>query len=210
VTARFVALGSSPPGLALLLAVLLAGGGAMAGCGPAPTTDPIATPAATPAATDPSTDEPGGPVEARTRQGSFTLVLRVDQQRHAPGEPIAVRAALEYDGPLARASLVGSGSGLVLFGIRLVDGPIEVTPAATADCVPYTIERGQPHVAPFAKSGGFSNDDPNALFYREFFAHPQLRLPVGRWVITALARFFVGECGMDPRELSVEVEILVE
>jgi hypothetical protein len=41
------------------------------------------------------------------------------------------------------------------------------------------MDRGQVLAMPFAKSGGFSADDPHAAFWRQYFADPALRLPTG-------------------------------
>jgi hypothetical protein len=44
------------------------------------------------------------------------------------------------------------------------------------------------------KSGGFAAEDPDAAFYRTFFADPLVRLPAGTWEITAVADFSEGAC----------------
>ena len=45
------------------------------------------------------------------------------------------------------------------------------------------------------KSGGFSADDPNADFYRSFFADPLVHLPAGDWTLTAVASLVDGYGG---------------
>ena len=42
---------------------------------------------------------------------------------------------------------------------------------------------GEPILVPFAKSGGWSEDDANADFLKTYFADPRLTLPSGTWRI---------------------------
>ena len=81
----------------------------------------------------------------------------------------------------------------------------------TADCAQHDYTRGVPVPVPFRKSGGFSEDDPNADFYRVYFADPVLRLPSGRWRIGASAGGFLVPCEMDAPmvEIHLEAEVVV-
>ena len=63
--------------------------------------------------------------------------------------------------------------------------------------------------APLAKSGGFSTD-PDAAFWRAFFAYPELHLPVGIWQFDAALTTFVGSCGDDFHQLTASVVVRVE
>jgi hypothetical protein len=150
-----------------------------------------------------------GPV-ARDADESFELVLRVGSARYGANQPIDASATLSYLGPEAGIDLVGSGSGLIGFTARQLDGRLAITGGHTADCQTYRLDRGRPMEVPYAKSGGWSNDDPDAAFYKAFFADPVFRLPRGRWLISASAGFTVGECGGPSRALGSEVTIVVE
>jgi hypothetical protein len=151
------------------------------------------------------------PVEARARDARFELVLRLPRLTWAAGEPIEAEASLTYLGPADRIEVSGSGSGLVLFGLEQVEGPVRFLGAATADCVPRTLDRGVPVVVPYRKSGGFSDDDPNAAWYRAFFADPLLRLPPGSWRLSATADGYLGNGCDGPRyHLLVLAELRVE
>lgn len=148
------------------------------------------------------------PVEERTQDEAFELVLRLPRLSWTEGEPIEAEATLTYRGPQPVIRVFGSGSGLVLFALAQVGGVIQIGPAATADCVPRVLERGVPLVVPYKKSGGFSATDPNAAWYRAFFADPLLRLPEGRWELSALAEGYTGAgCGDVSHRLSVSVEL---
>ncbi len=162
-----------------------------------------------PPSTGPHEAQP--PVEARTHDEVFELVLRLPRLVWTEGEPIEAEATLTYRGPQPALRVFGSGSGLVLFALAQVDGVLQVGPAATADCVPRILERGVPLVVPYEKSGGFSATDPNAAWYRAFFADPLLRLPEGRWELSALAEGYTGAgCGDVSHRLAVSVELDVQ
>jgi hypothetical protein len=55
----------------------------------------------------------------------------------------------------------------------------------------------RPIVRAIRKSGGYGEDQPDAEFYRSFFADPLVRLPVGDWDIRAVAEF------IDDRDCSI-------
>lgn len=154
---------------------------------------------------------PGGPgVEARDADETFELVLRVGSARYAVNQPIDLTATLSYLGPDPGVDLVGSGSGLIAYRARQLDGRLDIGGTSTADCQTYRLDRGRPIVERYSKSGGWSNDDPDAAFYRVFFADPVFRLPRGRWRISATAGFAVEECGGVIHGLAAEVTIVVE
>jgi hypothetical protein len=145
------------------------------------------------------------------RDAGFILSLRIGSDAVDAGAPIAVAATLTWEGADPRATIWGSGSGPVSFGLEQIDGDIELGALQTADCGPHEYARGVPVPIPFQKSGGFSADDPNADFYRVYFADPVLRLPAGRWRIAATANGFLRPCEMNAPmvDIRLEAEILV-
>jgi hypothetical protein len=90
-------------------------------------------------------------------------------------------------------NLNGSGSGLIAFAFREIDGRRQMGPAWTADCRTYDLAAGSPISSAIVKAGGYSDDQPDAAFCMAFFADPLVRLPAGRWEITATAQFAVGD-----------------
>ena len=154
---------------------------------------------------------PGAPaVEARDVDESFELVLRVGSARYTENQPIDASATLSYFGPEPGIDLVGSGSGLIGFSAKQLDGRLHIGGASTDDCRQYRLDRARPLVQPYEKAGGWSNDDADAGFYRAFFADPLFRLPRGRWQISAVAAFTVEECGGVAHALETELTIVVE
>jgi hypothetical protein len=66
--------------------------------------------------------------------------------------------------------------------------------ASDAACDHKSYDRGVATPMRFTKSGGFTDDDPNAPFYRQFDGDPRLILPPGRWRLSITTEGFIGEC----------------
>lgn len=179
-------------GLLVALATFL-----VIGCAASPPSGPTAEPI-------------GRPIRAEARQADFRLVLQAADGHFAAGAPIGLATELSYLGSQPRLNLVGSGSGLVQVSLQQLDGNLRISAAATADCAPHTIAPGAPLAQLYAKSGSWSGDDPNAAFYKAFFADPLLRLPRGAWRIVAIAQFYVDECGGQSHELQATLDLQVE
>lgn len=169
-------------------------------CGAAPTPQP-------PNATEPS----GQPIVMDGRNAGFALSLRVGNDAVDAGAPIDIAAVLTWEGADPRAMIWGSGGGPVSFGLEQIDGDLQMDAVQTADCAQHEYARGVPVAIPFRKSGGFSADDPNAAFYRAYFADPVLRLPAGSWRVTASASGYLVPCEMDAPMVDIRLvaEILV-
>jgi hypothetical protein len=155
----------------------------------------------TPTPTPLGSETQPGPTTPELAAGSvsghgMTLSVTAEPAVVTAGQPIEVEAVVTNDGadPIV---LSGSGSGIVFFSVtRLEDGLTLGDSLRTMDCAPHVIR--EPIVVPFAKSGGWSEDDPNADFLRAYFADPELRLPSGTWRIdiTVLANIGQGCTGL--------------
>jgi hypothetical protein len=146
-----------------------------------------------------------GPVEAESTDDRFRLTLTL------PTATWPAEAAIEGEAVLAldqgAVELGGSGGGLIGFRYNQVGGRIVVDPIWTADCARHRLTATEPIRTPLAKSGGWSEDDPDAAFYREFLQADGVRLLPGLWDITAIA---AGGCGDGPTvSLETTVRILV-
>jgi len=152
---------------------------------------------------------PAAAVEANSADNLFRVRIRAEPATYRSGEPIHVQAWLAYLGPKDRETIVGSGSGLVGFSWEQLDGQRRQGGAATADCRPYSIERAIPIAVRFTKSGGFTAEDPDAPYWRQYFADPVFRLLPGHYRIHAQADFTVGACGGERHDLEASVQVLV-
>jgi hypothetical protein len=173
---------------AILLAVV-------SGCGQAPT----------------PTGPTGQPIDVEGRDAGFALSMRVDSDVVDAGAAIDVSAILTWEGAAPAATIWGSAGGPVSFGIEQLDGKIVLIPINDAACATHDYAHLVPVAIPFQKSGGFTENDPNAAFYRTYFADPVLRLPAGHWKVSASASGYVAPCDMNAPEVAInlEAEILV-
>jgi hypothetical protein len=154
---------------------------------------------------------PTGPPEAVTSSVAsppFRLSLQADRSVYQAGEPVDVRARLDFDGPNPSIDVWGSGSGPLMFSLEQLDGPFDVMGAATADCRPQTIDRGGLEV-PFRKSGGWSGDDPNAAAFEAFMKDPVLRLPSGTYRLSVSLSVYLAECAMEAPAASATTTVTV-
>jgi len=153
----------------------------------------------------------GSPLHAEDGDGAFRLTIATDHDRYRAGQVIEVEATLTFLGPDPATVALGSGSGLVGFGMVSEDPAIVIGAAFTTDCAPWPVVRDEVIEYPFSKSGGYGEDDPLAPFYRTYFDMPELRLPAGTWTISAGGGFSTGaDCGDEPHELSTSVTVVIE
>ena len=151
------------------------------------------------------------PVVVTGRDAGFVLALQLGSTVVDAGAPIDVAAQLTWEGAAPEGSVWSSGSGPVGFSIEHLDGDLDIGGAMTSDCVQHDYARLVPAAIPFQKSGGFSNEDVNAEYFRAYFADPVLRLPAGNWRVVAIASGFLQPCefGAPAFEITVAQDLLV-
>jgi hypothetical protein len=135
-------------------------------------------------AMNPSAAETPQPIVLRSAANGFVLETTLPRLTWRSDEAIQVATTLTYAGPDARTSVWGSGSGVVEFQLQELTGNRSVGAPMTADCHQWDYVRNVPLSIPYPKGAGWSEDDPNALFYKAYTADPLLHLPPGRWRIT--------------------------
>ncbi len=177
--------------------MLLALTALLAGCG-APVPSTTARPS-----------ESLGPVETTVADDLFRLSNHADQATYHSTDAIAVHAVLTYTGTDASFVPAGSGEGLVAFGLRQLDGTLDMEAAVTADCVPHPMTPGVPQTIPFFKSGAYEPEASDAGFWSRFFADPLLHLPPGRWSIIAQGSMGGPECAPPLHDLTATVVVTV-
>lgn len=123
-----------------------------------------------------------------TSDGPYILELVLPHLDWKADEPMLGSAILSFGGS-APTTIYGSGSSVLNFAYVEVGGTRKVDPVWTADCGPHPLDPATPINEPLAKSGGSSDDDPNASFLRGFLTGPDVRLPAGTWDVTAEAYF---------------------
>ena len=165
---------------------------------------------AAPLPSSPPTAEPGRPIRAEAREGDFRLILQADNDHYAAGAPIELATELSYLGLQPGLKLAGSGSGLVQVSLLQLDGTLRIGAGSDTSCAAYAIRPAAPLAQRYVKSGGWSGGDPNAAFYKAFFADPVLRLPRGTWRMVAEAWFYVDDCGGKAHRFQAALDVRVE
>jgi len=183
--------------LAIAVLLLLA-----AACAPGPSvTTPVPT-AATPG--------PSAVLDGSAEDGTFRVTIHAERPTYRASEVIGISATLAYIGAAATVDALGSGNGLVGFGLRQLDGHLRMDPLWEQSCRTYPMKRDAVVAVPFAKSGGFIPTDPDGPFWQAFFADPVLHLPAGTWQIDAILDAYLGACGGEHHALTASVTVRVE
>jgi hypothetical protein len=150
----------------------------------------------------------GAPATASDAEGRTTLTFTLPKATYVDREEITGTATLALEpGPDA---VVGGSTELLTFGFAEVGGSRQMGPASDAVCAKHVLSAGSPLTSRIVKSGGYSDDMPDAAFYFGFFADPAVRLPPGDWDITAYADFFEGKgCAGAQHDLKATVRVHV-
>ena len=159
------------------------------------------------ACTSSPTPRPG--VDGSAKDAAFGLRIHADRATYRSTDPIVVEAELSFLG-LAPDITVFGATGLVGFGVRQTDGHLRMEPAGDLVCAEQKVGRLTPLHVRFAKSGGFSGEDPDAAFWQAYFADPVLHLPAGTWQLSAVADFQTGDrCTPPDHSLTATVTVQV-
>ncbi|MDF2537539.1 MAG: hypothetical protein K0S76_560 [Herbinix sp.] len=114
----------------------------------------------------------------------FELKLYVDKNIFREDELIKCHATLEYVGE-EESITIYHGNPLLGFGLK--DNIYFEGGYSTFDeLISTTFFKGQPVYYEYVKSGGWSAEDPYVEFYKEFYSERDLRLPTGRYELSAI------------------------
>ncbi len=150
---------------------------------------------------------PVGPMPAvgEASDDLFLLVVRSPADRYRAGQPIEVFAELVYQGP-GDGKTVYHASSPIGWQIVQLDGPAVMGGGMDMPCLSTNLAAGVPERYPFAKAGVVEDRPP---FDRAWFEEETLRLPAGRWRITASMDVSLGDCGGETHALEASIDIAV-
>jgi hypothetical protein len=149
---------------------------------------------------------------AETRIGDFILSISSPKSVWQTNETIEVTAALTYVGEGADMTI---GQGIPPIGIELTSasatGP-RLVPIQLQPCVQYPVSAVAPLSQAFRKGVPMTQDgrpvEDAEPFDRAFLDDPDLRLPPGDWLFTAMTQFDERGCG-DDYELEAAIVLRV-
>lgn len=156
--------------------------------------------------TEPPRTGPGAPAGATAEDASFRLALTTPRTTYSSEEAIEPVATMTYLGPRATETIFHAAYPIG-FQIEEVGGERLMGGGMDQPCLRTELAKGESAVLPFAKAG--SPDDPRQGFDRAWYEDPVLRLPAGTWRIMAYLDVFVGDCGAERHQLTVENVVLV-
>jgi hypothetical protein len=140
---------------------------------------------------DPDVQERMNKPQLVHRDERFELKLNIEKTTFAAGEPIPYSASLTYIGDEDSFTVWG---GHTIVGFQITNGlDFDMEGASTTELVSTKLVKDKTVVYPFVKSGGYSNDDPKADFWREFYHEKELILPPGKYLIEAVGLFSLDE-----------------
>lgn len=142
--------------------------------------------------------------------GTFEISVYTDKDVYGKDEAVLCWAVVEFIGE-GDGVTIYSSDPLVGFGIK--DGKYFDGGYAVNDVLITTeFKKDEPETYEYSKSGGWSAEDPNAEFYKEFYAEKELILPSGEYEISATIDGFFNQDDYQGSkyELSASVKIRVE
>ncbi|MBP3964671.1 hypothetical protein [Paenibacillus lignilyticus] len=143
------------------------------------------------AAIDPALQKKMSAPRLQYKDDLFEMKLNIAKTTFAKDEPIVYSASLTYIGEGDSITIWG---GHTYIGFTVTDGKkFNMEGANTSELVATKLVKGKTTEYPFFKSGGYGADDPDAGFWRTFYAEKELRLPPGTYYISAVCSFSLTE-----------------
>lgn len=129
------------------------------------------------------------------RDDTFELRMSLPKTRVKADEPVSCSVTLAYVGEQESITVYGPHTNVIF---DITDGRgFRMEGASTAELARTVFKKGESRPYPFFKSGGFSESDPNAAFWKRFYAEKELRLPPGTYLISASTNFSLTEAVVD-------------
>ena len=148
---------------------------------------------------------PGGaaPVVASTDDGMFRLTLTTPHSAYEPSDAIEPVATLTYLGR-DPSTAISHGDPAIGFAIEEVAGSREMGGFVNDICQSTPLTKDEPISVLFEKRGTTDRG-----FDASWYQDPVLRLPIGSWRIRATLDAFIGSCGGERHQLTVDNVIRV-
>jgi hypothetical protein len=154
---------------------------------------------------------PAPTVSNEASDGTYSLTLTAPAGSVRTTDALDIRAALDYRGPGSSVIVTAPDTGLVTIWFEQLDGPLRMSANSRLMCSgPFTLSKGASTVfQPIgdAKPGG---DLPSLPVYQRWQSDPEVRLPAGRWKITAHATVYQQTTcgsGLPDHELTTSVTL---
>ncbi len=137
---------------------------------------------------------------------NFLVKTYIDKLDFEEGEEIKLYSTLEYIG---EKDSIEIWSGEPYFHHMIYRDQEVLSGGATLDILQKTeFKKGKIYTLDFSKSGGYSEDDPDADFWKDFFNEEALRLPKGTYTLMGTTNFALDE--EEKERVELKTEFIVE
>lgn len=135
------------------------------------------------------------PLVFTARDENFQVKTYINKLEFEENEEIKVYSTIEYIGENDDISI---WSGDPYFHHLIHNGQEYINEGVVLDILKETVlKKGEIYTIPFAKSGGFDQNDPDAEFWEQYFSEKELKLPGGDYSFMPVTDFSLG---MDQKE----------
>ena len=126
---------------------------------------------------------------AESFDDNFRIILYSEKDIYSDTEEINIWGSLEYIGPEDSID-IHSGEPYIGFDVESEGVPFIQNIIFTI-LKTTTLEKGVVHEFPLRKSGGFSENDEDADFWREFYTEERMLFPKGEYQLTFSTGFYI-------------------
>jgi len=144
-------------------------------------------------------------ISYENNDGLFKVTLFIEDGVHTSKKHIDIFSTIEYVG---NDDSIKIWHGLPYFNYTIFDGEHYYSEGITETILTHTVlKKGQVYTKPFSKSGGWSNNDPDAEYWESYYMDKELKLPPGKYTLVAYCDFGLSE---DDLNYENKIEIIFE
>lgn len=119
----------------------------------------------------------------------FRIVLYSEKDIYSDTEEVNIWGTIEYIGPYD-SIIIYSGEPYMGFDVEC-DGTSFIQNYILTILKTTTLEKGLVHEFPLRKSGGFSENDEDADFWRDFYGEEKMLFPKGEYQLIFSTGFYI-------------------
>jgi len=144
-----------------------------------------------------------------TVRNQFQIRVETDKKVYRKDEKILISATFAYIGSQKEMKIYHSAN-YIFFGIRNEKTGFTTNIAEDQPLLTTVLQKEKEYRFPYRKSGAYLDTDPDADFWRKFYADPDLHLPPGEYIVKAYASFSTDREKLQETELVIPVETIIQ
>ncbi len=136
---------------------------------------------------------------------NFLVKTYINKLQFKEADEISLYSTIEYIG---EKDSIDIWSGEPYFHHMIYKNGEVFTGGFTQQILQKTeLKKGELYTIPFSKSGGFSEDDPDADFWKDFYSEKTLKLPEGEYTFSAITSFTLDKEQQEKVQLKTEFNV---